>query len=216
MSRAKQTWMQRHVTDPFVRKAQEDGYRSRAAYKLLDLAVRDRLITPGMTLVDLGSAPGGWCQVAAAMLGGRGRLIALDLLPMEPVPGVVFIQADFREPEGLAQLEAALQGGSADLVMSDMAPNLSGIAATDQARSLLLGELAVEFAKAWLKPQGSLLVKAFHGSAFNELRRLMGQTFTQVAARKPAASRDSSAETYLLGRGLRATPQDASPISAYN
>lgn len=195
--------MQRHVNDPFVRRAQEDGYRSRAAYKLLDLAQRDRLLRPGMTVVDLGAAPGGWSQVAAAQVAPAGRVIALDLLPMEALDGVLVLQGDFRAEETLARLEQALGGARADLVMSDMAPNLSGIAATDQARALLLGELAVDFARDWLKPSGVLLVKAFHGSAFDELRRAIQATFREMLVRKPSASRDSSAETYLLGRGLR-------------
>jgi 23S rRNA (uridine2552-2'-O)-methyltransferase len=201
-SKTSKSWMQEHVTDPFVRQAKREGYRSRAAYKLQELARRERLIRPGMLVVDLGAAPGGWAQVAAELAGPKGRVLAVDILEMEPVPGVEFIQGDFREEETLRRLEAALQGVKADLVVSDMAPNISGIAVVDQARAGHLAELALEFTLKWLKPGGNLLVKAFQGEAYNAVRGEMRRHFRQVLTRKPQASRSRSAETYLLGRDL--------------
>ena len=201
-SKTSKSWMQEHVTDPFVRQAKREGYRSRAAYKLQELARSDRLIQPGMLVVDLGAAPGGWAQVAAELAGPKGRVLAVDILEMEPVPGVEFIHGDFREEETLHRLEAALQGAKADLVVSDMAPNISGIAVVDQARAGHLAELALEFTLKWLKPGGNLLVKAFQGEAYNAVRGEMRRHFRQVLTRKPQASRSRSAETYLLGRDL--------------
>src|SRR5512145_2196971 len=156
-------WMQEHVTDAFVRRAKREGYRSRAAYKLQELARNDRLIRPGMLVVDLGAAPGGWAQVAAELAGPKGRVLAVDILEMAPIPGVEFIQGDFREEQTRQRLEVALQGAKVDLVVSDMAPNISGVAMVDQARAGQLAELALEFALKWLKPGGNLLVKAFQG-----------------------------------------------------
>ncbi len=188
--------MMEHVSDPFVQRAQKEGYRSRAAYKLLEIAERDRLLKPGMVVVDLGATPGGWSQVAAA----KGcRVIALDLLPMQPLPGVEFIQGDFREDEVLAQLEARLAGQRVDLVISDMAPNISGISVADQARAMHLVELALDFASNHLRPGGALLVKAFQGAGFEDFMRLMRSRFAKVVVRKPKASRDRSSEQYLLG-----------------
>ncbi len=195
-SKTSKQWMMEHVSDPFVQRAQKEGYRSRAAYKLLEIAERDRLLKPGMVVVDLGATPGGWSQVAAA----KGcRVIALDLLPMQPLPGVEFIQGDFREDEVLAQLEARLAGQRVDLVISDMAPNISGISVADQARAMHLVELALDFASNHLRPGGALLVKAFQGAGFEDFMRLMRSHFAKVVVRKPKASRDRSSEQYLLG-----------------
>lgn len=202
-------WLDQHVNDPYVKLAQQHGYRSRAAYKLIEIDQQDHLIRPGDTIVDLGSAPGAWCQVLRERLavpggGIRGRIIALDLLPMEPVADVTFLQGDFREDAVLAALEATLAGAQADLIVSDMAPNLSGVAPADSARMSDLIELAVDFARDHLKRDGALLVKCFHGSGYSQLVELFKRHFVRVAPRKPRASRDKSAETYLLGRGLKA------------
>ncbi|HEY9191389.1 MAG TPA: RlmE family RNA methyltransferase [Methyloversatilis sp.] len=194
-------WVHDHINDPYVKQAQAQGYRSRAAFKLLQIDERDHLLAPGKVVVDLGSTPGGWSQVVSKKVAPGGRVIALDLLPMEPVPGVHFIQGDFREDEVLEQLVAALEGKPVGLVLSDMAPNLSGIAVTDQARSIHLLELALEFSRQYLKPGGDMLVKVFQGSGFEALRRDMEQLFSAVAVRKPDSSRDRSAEVYLLCRG---------------
>ncbi len=196
--------MREHVTDPFVRQARQEGYRSRAAFKLKELCQQDRLIRPGMTVVDLGAAPGGWAQVAADRVGPKGRVIAVDMLEMAPVPGVEFLRGDFREEATLERLEAALGGVRVDLVMSDMAPNISGISMADQARGMHLAELALEFAHKWLKPGGSLLVKTFQGEGYPELREALRQSFSQVLTRKPLASRSRSSEIYLLAKGLKA------------
>src|SRR4030095_9120966 len=164
-------WIDEHVNDHWVKEATRLGYRSRAAFKLLELAEKDRLLRPGMSVVDLGSAPGSWAQVLHAKLGNTGRIVAIDLLPMEPLRGVTFIQGDFREQEGLSAVESALLGRKVDLVVSDLAPNLSGVEVADQARAVHLGELALDFAVAWLQPGGDLVVKAFQGSGFAELER---------------------------------------------
>ena len=202
-TRTSKAWMQEHVNDEFVKRANKEGYRSRAAYKLIELDQRDRLIRPGMTVVDLGAAPGSWSQVVAERLKGQGRVIALDLLEMQPMPGVEFIQGDFTEAEVLARLEKMLGDQPVDLVISDMAPNMSGVALVDQARAMHLAELSLEFALQWLKPGGNFLVKVFIGSGFDELVRTMRSQFDKVVTRKPKASRDRSAETYLLGLGRR-------------
>jgi 23S rRNA (uridine2552-2'-O)-methyltransferase len=195
--------MQEHVNDEYVKRAQRDGYRARAAYKLIEIDDRDHLIKPGMTIVDLGSAPGSWSQVAVQRLKGQGKVIALDLLEMQPVSGVQFIQGDFREQAVLDQLEAALGGKPVDLVIADMAPNISGISDVDQANAMYLTELALDFSYKWLKPGGQFLVKVFNGSGFEEIVRNMRQGFDKVATRKPKASRDRSSEVYLLGTGRR-------------
>lgn len=195
--------MREHVTDAYVQRAQKEGYRSRAAYKLLELDDRDHLLKPGMAVVDLGAAPGGWSQVAAKKIGPAGILVAFDILPMEPLPGVRFIQGDFREDGALAQLNDALGGKAVDLVISDMAPNISGIGVSDQARSMHLAELALEFATRRLRPGGDFLVKVFQGHGFDQYAREMRALFAQLLVRKPKASRDRSTEVYLLGRGLR-------------
>ena len=205
MSRSKtsKAWMREHVNDPYVQKAKAEGYRSRAAYKLLELDRKDRLFAPGQLVVDLGAAPGSWAQVAAAKRGARGRVVAVDVLPMEPLPGVHFVHGDFREQEVLDALLLALGGRKADLVISDLAPNISGIAVSDQARIMHLAELALEFARQCLKPGGSLLVKVFQGVGFTEFLLAMRQVFAKVGSRKPDASRGRSSEMYLLGKGLK-------------
>ena len=204
-SKTSKAWLREHVTDRYVREAKREGYRSRAVYKLRELAERDRLIRPGMTVVDLGAAPGGWAQVAAELVGAKGRVLAVDILNMAPLPGVTFIHGDFREERTLQALEAQLQGRRVDLVLSDMAPNISGIGLVDQARAQELAELALEFALKWLKPGGNLLVKTFQGEGFGELRERLRRRFRQVVTRKPQASRSRSSEIYLLGKELIAT-----------
>jgi 23S rRNA (uridine2552-2'-O)-methyltransferase len=196
-------WMHEHVNDPYVQEARRRGYRSRAAFKLIELAERDKLLKPGMTVVDLGAAPGSWSQVLRERVGPAGRIVAIDLLPMDGIAGVTFIQGDFRDDAGLAQLDAALGSARADLVVSDMAPNLSGIDAADQARSVHLGELALEFAVGHLAPGGNLLVKVFQGAGLAEFQRAMAGHFAKVYVRKPKSSRDRSRETFLVGKGLR-------------
>lgn len=203
--RFNKTWMQEHVLDHYVNEAQRLGYRSRAAFKLIELAEKDRLFRPGMTVVDLGAAPGSWCQVLREKLGPAARIVAIDLLPMDGIAGVNVIQGDFREEAGVELLTAALAGHKADLVLSDLAPNLSGVASADQARSVYLGELALDFSQRWLKPGGDLVVKAFQGGGFPEFQRTMQEHFDKVYARKPKASRDRSREVYLVGKGLVVT-----------
>jgi 23S rRNA (uridine2552-2'-O)-methyltransferase len=196
-------WHQRHVNDFYVKQSVEQGYRSRAAYKLMEIDDQDHLLHQGMAVVDLGCAPGGWCQVAAARMKGQGRIIGIDLLEMTGLNHVTLIQGDFTEPEGLAQVEAALDGKPVDLVLSDMAPNITGVILTDQARSYLLAELALEFAAQYLQPEGAFLVKVFQGAGFEDYMKAMRGVFRKVTARKPDASRDRSREVYLLGRGLK-------------
>jgi len=205
MKRAKtsKAWMKEHVNDFFVKQAKKEGYRSRAAYKLIEIAERDRLLVPGMIVVDLGAAPGGWSQVAAEKLGGRGKVIALDLLEMAPLPGVTFIQGDFREPLVLAELKKNLGNRAPDLVISDMSPNISGISVVDKARGMHLAELALEFSADQLNSGGNFLVKVFQGAGFEEFLRTMRASFSRVITRKPEASRDRSSEIYLLGLGKR-------------
>jgi len=192
-------WMREHINDPYVQQAQRDGYRSRAAYKLLEIDERDHLLKPGMVVVDLGATPGGWSQVAANIVGDSGKVIALDLLPLNPLPRVEFIQGDFREDSVLAQLEAKLGGKQIGIVISDMAPNISGIDSSDQARSIHLAELALEFSAQHLKPGGAFLVKVFQGAGFEDYVKLMREHFVRVVTRKPKASRDRSSEVYMLG-----------------
>jgi 23S rRNA (uridine2552-2'-O)-methyltransferase len=202
-SASSRQWLRRHVNDPFVQRSKKEGYRSRAAYKLIEIDDRDRLLAPGAVVVDLGAAPGGWTQVAVRRAGSRGRVIAVDLLAMEPVPGAAVLLADFSAQAGLAAVEAALAGARADAVLSDMAPNLSGIAVSDQARSMALAELARDFALAHLKPGGVFLVKVFQGAGYEEFLGSLRAAFARVVVRKPAASRGESAELYLLARGLK-------------
>jgi 23S rRNA (uridine2552-2'-O)-methyltransferase len=203
-SKSSKQWLRRHVNDPYVQRSKKEGYRSRSAYKLTEIDERDRILKPGQLIEDLGAAPGGWSQVAAKRLGRTGRVVAIDLLEMEPIAGVTFLQADFGSARGLAAVQQALQDEKADLVLSDMAPNMSGIALSDQARSMELAELARDFALLHLKPEGGLLVKIFQGAGYDEYLRSLRQGFRKVVVRKPAASRDESAEQYLLARGLRA------------
>jgi 23S rRNA (uridine2552-2'-O)-methyltransferase len=197
-------WMRQHVNDPYVQRAKAEGWRSRAVFKLLEVDEKDHLFRHGQTVVDLGSAPGSWSQVAVRRVGPKGRVIALDLLEMEPIAGVTFLQGDFSEDEMLARLEVELGGGAAavkvDLVISDMAPNLTGIASSDQARGIGLVEMALDFALQRLKPDGAFVVKVFHGAGFEEFRRAMQSSFEVFAVRKPDASRDRSSEVYLVGR----------------
>jgi 23S rRNA (uridine2552-2'-O)-methyltransferase len=195
-------WINRQQNDTYVKRAREDGYRARAAYKLLELDDKDQLFAGSRIVVDLGAAPGSWCQVAQRALGEQGRVIALDILPMEELPGVTFIQGDFRENEVLVSLEDEMRGQKADLVLSDMAPNLSGIAASDQARSVDLAELALAFARDWLKPSGACAVKVFQGAGFESVLKEFRSAFRTVRVRKPQASRSESREVYLVGRRL--------------
>jgi 23S rRNA (uridine2552-2'-O)-methyltransferase len=206
-------WLHMHLTDPFVRQAQAKGYRSRAAFKLLGIHEKDGIIKPGMTIVDLGSAPGSWSQVVREILSVKrdadegkrvhGRILALDILPMEPIADVEFIQGDFREDAVAQALAERLGGEKVDLVISDMAPNLSGVESADAARIMHVCELALEFALAHLKPEGALLVKAFNGSGYSQLVELFKRHFVTVSSRKPPASRAQSSETFLLGRRLK-------------
>lgn len=205
MARTKSSarWLREHFADEYVRRAQAEGYRSRAVYKLLEIHEKDRLLGPGGTVVDLGAAPGGWSQLAVRLVGRKGCVIALDLLPMEPLAGVEFIQGDFRETAVLEQLLTALAGRPVDLVLSDLAPNTSGIKAVDQPRGLYLAELALDFAGRCLRPGGDFLVKAFQGEGFDAFLRTLRAAFVTVAPRKPRASRARSAEQYLLARNYR-------------
>ncbi len=203
-NKTSKAWMQEHVTDPYVRKAQAEGMRSRAAYKLQQLSERDHLLKPGMVVVDLGCAPGGWAQVAGRVVGSEGRVVGVDLLEMLPVPGVRFVQGDFGDDAVLAEVEKWLEGRAVDLVLSDMAPNMSGVASVDQARSIGLAELALDFAVNHLKPQGNFLVKVFQGSGFEQLVAEIRRCFVQVMIRKPEASRSRSNEVYLVAKGLKA------------
>jgi len=202
-TRTSKAWMQEHLNDPYVKLAQKEGYRARAAYKLMEIDDKDRLIKPGMTIVDLGSAPGSWSQVAVQRLKGQGKVIALDILDMQPIGGVTFIQGDFREESVLRALEEKLNKTQVDLVIADMAPNISGIKDVDQAGAAYLTELALEFSKDWLKPSGNFLVKVFVGAGFEEILQNMRQMFDKVVTRKPKASRDRSSEVYLLGLGRK-------------
>jgi 23S rRNA (uridine2552-2'-O)-methyltransferase len=206
MARSKSSgaWLKRHVNDPYVHRAKAQGYRSRAAYKLIEIADRDGFARPGDAVVDLGAAPGGWAQALAERVGRSGRVIGVDLLEIAPIPGVTIVRGDFREETVLQRLEDALDGRKLDLVVSDMAPNLSGVRATDQARSVHLCELALAFAKDHLKPRGAFLVKVFQGSGYPEFLAAMRAVFIAVASRKPGASRGDSKEMYLVGKRLKA------------
>jgi len=203
-SKSSSAWLKRHVNDPYVHRARAHGYRSRAAYKLIEIADRDGFARPGDAVVDLGAAPGGWAQALAERVGRSGRVMAVDLLEIAPIPGVTVVRGDFREETVLQRLEDALDGRKLDLVVSDMAPNLSGVRATDQARSVHLCELALAFAKDHLKPRGAFLVKVFQGSGYPEFLAAMRAVFIAVASRKPGASRGDSKEMYLVGKGLKA------------
>lgn len=202
-SKSSKRWLSEHFDDPYVRMAQQQGLRSRSAFKLLEMQEKYGLIEPGMTVVDLGAAPGGWCQVVRPLVGAQGRVIGLDLLEMEPLPDVEFIQGDFTEDEPLAELERALQGRKVDLVLSDMAPNMSGMAAIDQAKAMYLAELALDFVREHLRPGGDFLIKLFQGADFDGFVREVRSLFDKVLVRKPKASRARSREVYLLARGCR-------------
>ena len=207
-NRSNPEWIARHVNDPYVKRSVAEGFRSRAAYKLSEIADKDQLLRPGMVVVDLGAAPGSWTQVVRKRLAradGRiaGRIIALDILPMDPLPDVEFIQGDFRDEAVERQLVDLLAGAPIDVVLSDMAPNLSGIASADAARSVHLAELAADFAAKYLQPNGAFLVKAFQGSGYSQYVERLKKVFRSITVRKPAASRDTSAEIYLLARQLR-------------
>ena len=202
-SKSSKRWLSEHFDDPYVRQAQAEGLRSRAVFKLTELDRKYGLLRRGMTVVDLGAAPGGWSQVAQNVVETDGQVIALDLLDMEPIDGVTFIQGDFTEAEPLAALEAALDGAGVDLVLSDMAPNISGVNAVDQPRAMYLAELALDFARQWLKPGGHFLCKVFQGEGFDGFVRECRSEFGKVVVRKPAASRPRSREVYVLGTGRK-------------
>ena len=203
VTRTSKAWMQEHLNDEFVKRAQKEGYRARAAYKLIEIDDKDKLIKSGMTIVDLGSTPGSWSQVAVQRLKGHGKVIALDILEMTGIAGVTFIQGDFREETVLKQLQEAINNKPVDLVIADMAPNISGVKDVDQAGAAYLTELALEFSKDWLKPNGNFLVKVFIGAGFDDIVKTMRLHFDKVVTRKPKASRDRSSEVYLLGIGRK-------------
>ena len=202
-SHSSKQWLRRHVNDPYVQRSKKEGYRSRSVYKLTEIDERDKLLRPGQVVVDLGAAPGGWSQVLAKRVGPQGKVIAIDLLEMEPVSGVTFIRGDFGSNKGLEAVQAALRGRRADLVLSDMAPNMTGIAVSDQARSMELAELARDFALLHLQPDGALLIKIFQGAGYDEYLLSLRRAFRKVVIRKPDASRGESSEQYLLARGLK-------------
>lgn len=203
-SKSSRAWLAEHFTDEYVKRAQQEGFRSRAIYKLQEIDERDRLIKHGMTVVDLGAAPGGWAQYARRRVGPAGRVLALDILPIEPIPGVELMCSDFTEPAALEQLVERLAGRPVDLVISDMSPNISGIGVSDQARTMYLAELALDFTIQHLRPGGDFLVKTFQGQGFNEFFRQLQGGFDKLHSRKPKASRPRSREIYLLARGLKA------------
>ena len=202
-SKSSRNWLDRHFSDNYVKQAQQMGYRSRAAFKLLEIQEKDNLIKPGDVVVDLGAAPGGWSQIAKDLAGDEGMVFALDILPMDPIAGVTIIEGDFREQGPYDKLLAMLDGRPVDLVISDMAPNISGVAAVDQPRAMYLCELALEFARQTLRPGGEFLVKVFQGEGFDDFFRQMRESFGKVVTRKPQASRSKSREVYLLGRDFK-------------
>lgn len=204
MSRSKSSgrWLQEHFADPYVKRAQKEGYRSRAAYKLLEIQAKDRIFKPSLNVVDLGAAPGGWSQVAQRLVGESGRVFALDILPMEPISQVAFIQGDFQSDEVLEALMKLVGNTAIDLVISDIAPNMSGMNAVDQPRAMYLAELALDFADKVLKPEGVFVTKIFQGVGFDEYVKLLRQHFKQVVTRKPDASRSRSREVYLVAKGF--------------
>lgn len=204
MSRTKSSgrWLERQRSDPYVKRAQAAGYRSRSAYKLLEIQDKDRILAPGMRVLDLGAAPGGWSQVAGAIVGTAGRVLAVDLLPMEPPAGVAFVQLDFRDDAAVARIREALGDSPIDVLLSDMAPNMSGNHAVDQARSMVLAELALDLASQVLKPGGNLVVKCFQGEGFDEFHKSLRASFARVASRKPKSSRAGNRELYLVATGF--------------
>jgi 23S rRNA (uridine2552-2'-O)-methyltransferase len=205
-SKTSQNWLREHFNDPFVKMAQKDGYRSRASYKLLEIQEKDRILRPGNIVIDLGAAPGGWSQVTSRVLGDKGRLIASDILEMDSIEDVTFIQGDFTEESVLAQILAAVDNQPVDLVISDMAPNMSGVRMADQARAMYLCELALDLAGQVLRPGGDFLIKIFQGEGFDQYHKQVRQMFEKVQMRKPLSSRDRSREQYLLARGFRGAP----------
>jgi 23S rRNA (uridine2552-2'-O)-methyltransferase len=208
-SKSSQRWLKEHFSDPFVKRAQAEGWRSRAVFKLEELLEKDRLVRPGMVVVDLGAAPGGWSQYVRQAVGENGRVIALDILDMPPVAGVEFIHGDFREPDALSRLESTLAGQRVDLVLSDMAPNMTGLAAVDRPRGMHLAELARDFAAERLKPGGDFLVKLFQGPGFDDYVRDLRRNFRRVVLRKPKASRGRSPEVYAVAMDFRETSPPA-------
>jgi 23S rRNA (uridine2552-2'-O)-methyltransferase len=202
-SKSSHRWLQEHVNDPYVKKAQKDGYRARSSYKLIELNEKDRLIRPGMLVIDLGAAPGSWSQVAAVLVGDKGRVLATDILPMDPLRNVDFIQGDFREESVLNQILEHLKGARVDLVLSDMAPNISGIDSADQASSIYLLELALDMVRRVLKPGGVFAAKLFQGAGSDEYLKGLRTAFEKVSIRKPAASRPRSREVYLVAKGFK-------------
>lgn len=205
MARTKSSrrWLKEHFDDEFVKRAQREGFRSRAVYKLDEIQQRDRIIRPGMIIVDLGAAPGGWCQYALGLIGRKGRIVAMDLLPLDPLPGVEFVQGDFNDDAVLEQLLQVVRGQAVDLVMSDIAPNITGVDAVDQPRAMYLAELAIDFADKVVRPGGDLLVKLFQGEGFDALLRDLRSRYDKVVIRKPKASRPRSREVYALARGRK-------------
>jgi 23S rRNA (uridine2552-2'-O)-methyltransferase len=205
MSRSKSSkgWLQEHFDDEYVKRSVSDGYRSRASYKLLEINEKDKIIRPGMTVVDLGAAPGGWSQVAAKLVGSKGRVVASDILPMDGIAGVEFLQGDFTEDEVVEQLLKIIDGATADLVISDMAPNMSGMNDIDQPRVMYLAELALDLARTILSPGAYLLVKVFQGEGFSDYQKELRASFDSVKVRKPKASRARSREIYLLAAGFK-------------
>lgn len=208
-SKTSQRWLKEHFDDPYVKMAQRDGYRSRASYKLLEIQEKDRLLRPGMTVVDLGAAPGGWSQVASRVIGDRGRLIASDILPMDSIADVTFVLGDFTEDAVFEQILEAVGDSQVDLVISDMAPNMSGVKVADQARAMFLCELALDLAMKVLAPGGDFLIKIFQGEGFDAYLKEVRQNFDKVQMRKPLSSRDRSREQYLLARGYRGQAGEA-------
>ncbi|MGK9065588.1 23S rRNA (uridine(2552)-2'-O)-methyltransferase RlmE [Stutzerimonas chloritidismutans] len=208
-SKTSQRWLKEHFDDPYVKMAQRDGYRSRASYKLLEIQEKDRLLRPGMTVVDLGAAPGGWSQVASRVIGDRGRLIASDILPMDSIADVAFVLGDFTEDAVFEQILEAVGDSQVDLVISDMAPNMSGVKVADQARAMFLCELALDLAMKVLAPGGDFLIKIFQGEGFDAYLKEVRQNFDKVQMRKPLSSRDRSREQYLLARGFRGLGNEA-------
>ncbi|HDZ55725.1 MAG TPA: 23S rRNA (uridine(2552)-2'-O)-methyltransferase RlmE [Pseudomonas xinjiangensis] len=202
-SKTSKGWLKEHFDDPYVKLAQKDGYRSRASYKLLEIQEKDRLLKPGMTVLDLGSAPGGWSQVASRLIGEKGRIIASDILPMDSIADVTFIEGDFTEDKVFEAILAAIGDQQVDLVISDMAPNMSGTPEVDQPRAMYLCELALDMAANVLRPGGDFLIKVFHGEGFDEYFRQIRGQFDKLVTRKPGASRDRSRETYLLAKGYK-------------
>jgi 23S rRNA (uridine2552-2'-O)-methyltransferase len=202
-SKSSRQWLDRHFKDEYVKQAQKVGYRSRAAFKLLEIQQKDKIFKPGMSVVDLGAAPGGWCQVARELVGDKGRIVAMDLLPMDAIAGVEFIQGDFREAQPLESLEKCLNGEAVDLVISDMAPNVTGITSVDQPRAIYLCELALDFAREVLKPGGSFIVKVFQGEGFDAYLKALRRDFKRVVSRKPSSSRAKSREVYLVAGNFK-------------